>query len=82
MPRNAEDTSGLPGCFSLSGPFETFKLAGRQRYAIDDTIRTAEDIERLLGLGTLARISRHTADELRNEPERAAMEATGKHRVS
>ncbi len=66
---------------ALIGLLGGFLLAHGLDY-LDDTIRTAEDIERLLGLGTLARISRHTADELRNEPGRAAMEATGKHRVS
>jgi len=66
---------------ALIGLLGGFLLAHGLEY-LDDTIRTAEDIERLLGLGTLARISRHTTDELRNEPERAAMEATGKHRVS
>src|SRR6266851_5129599 len=36
--RDADDTRGFPGRFSLSGPFETLEFAGRQRHAIDDTV--------------------------------------------
>jgi capsular polysaccharide biosynthesis protein len=50
---------------------------------LDDTIKTTEDIERLLGLSTLALVSRHTADnELPDERGLAATEARGKQRVS
>ena len=38
VPRNAKDLSCLPGRFSLSGPFETFKFTGRQRHVVDKAI--------------------------------------------
>jgi len=50
---------------------------------LDDTIKAGEDIERLLGLSTLARINRYTADdELPNERGVATVEPTGKQHVS